>query len=65
MSRAGSRRDAPEGEDKPEPGIAADEPLAEWELEQLTSGDAAPPAAAEAAAVATPPAAEAAAEPSA
>ncbi|HJP76531.1 MAG TPA: 30S ribosomal protein S2, partial [Pseudonocardiaceae bacterium] len=61
MSRAG-RRDAPEGEDKPEPGIAADEPLAEWELEQLTSGDAAPAApAAEPAAVA----AEAGSEPSA
>jgi small subunit ribosomal protein S2 len=67
MSRAG-RRDAPEGEDKPEPGIAADEPLAEWELEQLTSGDAAPAAepvavAAEPAAVVAEPAA--ASEPSA
>jgi small subunit ribosomal protein S2 len=57
MSRAG-RRDAPEGEDKPEPGIAADEPLAEWELEQLTSGDAA--ATAEPASVAAEPAAVAA-----
>ncbi len=68
MSRAGSRRDAPEGEDKPEPGIATDEPLAEWELEQLTSGDAAPVAvAAEPAAVAAEPAepAEPAVEPSA
>jgi small subunit ribosomal protein S2 len=73
MSRAGARRDAAEGEDKPDPGIAVDEPLAEWELEQLTSGDvaAAPvepaavapaePAAVAPAAVAT----EAAAEPSA
>jgi small subunit ribosomal protein S2 len=51
MSRAG-RSSAPEGEDKPEPGIASDEPLAEWELEQLTSGEKAPAegAAAEAAA---------------
>jgi len=64
MSRAGSRRDAPEGEDKPDPGIAADEPLAEWELEQLTSGDAAPAAAAEPAPVAAEPAAPAV-EPSA
>jgi small subunit ribosomal protein S2 len=63
MSRAG-RRDAPEGEDKPEPGIAADEPLAEWELEQLTSGDAAA-APAEPAAATAEPAVVAAAEPAA
>jgi small subunit ribosomal protein S2 len=42
MSRAG-RSGAAEGEDKPEPGVGTDEPLAEWEQELLVrtaSGDA-------------------------
>src|SRR5213080_299661 len=34
MARAGQRT-APEGEEKPEPGVASDEPLAEWEQELL------------------------------
>ncbi|HWC82210.1 MAG TPA: 30S ribosomal protein S2 [Pseudonocardiaceae bacterium] len=38
ISRSGGRS-APEGQDKPDPAIAADEPLAEWELEQLTSSE--------------------------
>lgn len=40
IARSG-RGSAPVGEDKPEPAIAADEPLAEWELEQLTSSETA------------------------
>src|SRR5438445_11384051 len=40
IARSG-RGAAPEGADKPEAAIAADEPLAEWELEQLTSGETA------------------------
>jgi small subunit ribosomal protein S2 len=39
MARAG-RSGAPEGEDKPERGIATDEPLAEWEKELLVRADA-------------------------
>jgi small subunit ribosomal protein S2 len=38
MARAGQRT-APEGEDKPEPGVASDEPLAEWEQELLAGGE--------------------------
>ena len=41
MARAGSRgAAATDGEDKPDPGIATDEPLAEWEKELLVSSDA-------------------------
>ncbi|GGM39732.1 30S ribosomal protein S2 [Longimycelium tulufanense] len=39
MSRAG-RTAAPEGEEKPEPGVAAEEPLAEWEQELLAGATA-------------------------
>jgi small subunit ribosomal protein S2 len=35
MSRSGRSTTAAEGEDKPEPGVATDEPLAEWEQELL------------------------------
>ena len=38
MQRSGARRDAAEGQDKPE--VAADEPLAEWEQELLTTNTA-------------------------
>jgi small subunit ribosomal protein S2 len=38
MARAGQRT-APEGEEKPEPGVASDEPLAEWEQELLVGGE--------------------------
>jgi small subunit ribosomal protein S2 len=59
MSRAGRGNAAAEGAEKPEPGIATDEPLAEWELEQLTgAGKAAEPAAEPAAVPAAVPAAE-------
>jgi small subunit ribosomal protein S2 len=41
MARAGAGRSgSPDGDDKPEPGIATDEPLAEWEKELLVSSDA-------------------------
>ena len=33
MARSGARANAAEGEDKPEPSVASDEPLAEWEQE--------------------------------
>jgi small subunit ribosomal protein S2 len=36
MARAGARNGVPAGEDKPEPGVGTDEPLAEWEQELLT-----------------------------
>jgi small subunit ribosomal protein S2 len=42
MQRSGARRDAAEGQDKPE--VAADEPLAEWEQELLTNTTAEAPA---------------------
>src|SRR5215207_8455670 len=45
MSRAG-RSAAIEGEDKPEPGVATDEPLAEWEQELLVRNAAGETAAA-------------------
>ncbi|MGW6931929.1 30S ribosomal protein S2 [Lentzea sp. NPDC054927] len=38
MQRSGSRRDAADGQDKPE--VATDEPLAEWEQELLTTNAA-------------------------
>ncbi|MEU3271759.1 30S ribosomal protein S2 [Saccharomonospora sp. NPDC006951] len=47
MARSGRNGSAPEGQDKPEAGVAADEPLAEWELEQLAGADAAERSAAE------------------
>jgi small subunit ribosomal protein S2 len=64
MSRAG-RSSAPDGQDKPEPGVGTDEPLAEWELEQLTTPSDAPAAPATEATEAAAPtaAAEPAAEP--
>ncbi|HEX5114519.1 MAG TPA: 30S ribosomal protein S2 [Pseudonocardiaceae bacterium] len=40
MARAGARTGAADGEDKPEAGIATDEPLAEWEKELLVRADA-------------------------
>jgi small subunit ribosomal protein S2 len=53
MSRAGAgRASVPDGDDKPEPGIASDEPLAEWEKELLVRSDAATGAAEQAADVA-------------
>src|SRR5438874_1695300 len=39
MARAG-HSNAPEGQDKPEPGVASDEPLAEWEQNLLVNGEA-------------------------
>ncbi|KAA2260745.1 30S ribosomal protein S2 [Solihabitans fulvus] len=47
MARSGARN-APEGEDKPEPGVS-DEPLTEWEKELLTSSTPAEAPAAESA----------------
>ncbi|MGH3397890.1 MAG: 30S ribosomal protein S2, partial [Streptosporangiaceae bacterium] len=39
MARAGARNGkAADGADKPEPGVATEEPLAEWEKELLTKG---------------------------
>jgi small subunit ribosomal protein S2 len=39
MARAGARNgNAADGADKPEPGVATEEPLAEWEKELLTKG---------------------------
>jgi small subunit ribosomal protein S2 len=41
MARAGAGRSgSADGDDKPEPGIAEDEPLAEWEKELLVRSDA-------------------------
>jgi small subunit ribosomal protein S2 len=40
MARAGGRAAAADGDDKPDPGIATDEPLAEWEKELLVRADA-------------------------
>ncbi|MBO0840777.1 MAG: 30S ribosomal protein S2 [Sciscionella sp.] len=39
IARSGANSAAADGEDKPEAGVAADEPLAEWELEQLTGAN--------------------------
>ncbi|MDV6012792.1 30S ribosomal protein S2 [Haloechinothrix sp. LS1_15] len=36
MARSSARNGAAEGEEKPEPGVASDEPLAEWEKELLS-----------------------------
>ncbi|RZQ64807.1 30S ribosomal protein S2 [Amycolatopsis suaedae] len=40
LARSGRNGAAAEGQDKPEPGVASDEPLAEWEKELLVSADA-------------------------
>ncbi|WP_019818370.1 30S ribosomal protein S2 [Saccharomonospora saliphila] len=40
MARSGRNGSAPEGEEKPEAGVATDEPLAEWEQELLAGSDA-------------------------
>ncbi|HEX3591652.1 MAG TPA: 30S ribosomal protein S2, partial [Pseudonocardiaceae bacterium] len=40
MARAGARTSAADGDDKPDAGIATDEPLAEWEKELLVRADA-------------------------
>ncbi|HET6503077.1 MAG TPA: 30S ribosomal protein S2 [Amycolatopsis sp.] len=39
LARSGRNGSAPEGQDKPEPGVAADEPLAEWEKDLLVSSE--------------------------
>jgi small subunit ribosomal protein S2 len=68
IARAGVRNGVPDGEDKPAPGVAADEPLPEWEKELLVGQNApaapaaAAPAATEAAAAAPAAAAPAATE---
>src|SRR6476619_3797306 len=49
MARSAAQADAGRGEDGAEPAIGGDEPLANWERELLTGGDAAAAPAAEAA----------------
>ncbi|WP_309114508.1 30S ribosomal protein S2, partial [Saccharothrix sp.] len=44
MARSGARTAAADGADKPEPGVATDEPLAEWEQELLVGAEADKPA---------------------
>jgi len=39
LARSGARNGAAEGEEKPEAGVASDEPLAEWEKELLAGKD--------------------------
>ncbi|MFD2421346.1 30S ribosomal protein S2 [Amycolatopsis pigmentata] len=39
LARSGRNGSAPEGQDKPEPGVAAGEPLAEWEKDLLVSSE--------------------------
>jgi small subunit ribosomal protein S2 len=39
LARSGRNGSAPEGQDKPEPGVATDEPLAEWEKDLLVSSE--------------------------
>ncbi|GAA4662248.1 small subunit ribosomal protein S2 [Amycolatopsis bartoniae] len=39
LARSGRNGSAPEGQDKPEPGVASDEPLAEWEKELLAGNE--------------------------
>jgi small subunit ribosomal protein S2 len=58
IARAGVRNGVPDGEDKPAPGVASDEPLPEWEQELLVgqNAPAAPAAAAPAAGEAATPA---------
>ncbi|QWF82956.1 30S ribosomal protein S2 [Amycolatopsis sp. CA-230715] len=41
LARSGRNGSAVEGADKPEPGVASDEPLAEWEMEVLAGSEAA------------------------
>ncbi|MQA12151.1 MAG: 30S ribosomal protein S2, partial [Pseudonocardiaceae bacterium] len=41
LARSGRNGSAAEGEDKPEAGVASDEPLAEWEKELLVSANVA------------------------
>ncbi|SFA89866.1 small subunit ribosomal protein S2 [Amycolatopsis marina] len=41
MARSGRNGAAVDGQDKPEPGVATDEPLAEWEKELLAGSDSA------------------------
>ena len=40
MARSGARNGSADGAEKPEPGVASDEPLAEWEKELLVGADA-------------------------
>jgi small subunit ribosomal protein S2 len=42
LARSGAREAAAEGEEKPEAGVATDEPLAEWEKELLAGEGSAP-----------------------
>jgi small subunit ribosomal protein S2 len=42
LARSGRNGSAPEGQDKPEPGVATDEPLAEWEKELLSGSEGGP-----------------------
>ncbi|KAA9149973.1 30S ribosomal protein S2 [Amycolatopsis acidicola] len=44
LARSGRNGSAPEGQDKPEPGVATDEPLAEWEKELLAGNEGGQPA---------------------
>ncbi|MBN6033373.1 MULTISPECIES: 30S ribosomal protein S2 [unclassified Amycolatopsis] len=44
LARSGRNGSAAEGQDKPEPGVASDEPLAEWEKELLAGSENAPAA---------------------
>src|SRR5438067_8741393 len=39
LARSGRNGSAPEGQDKPEPGVASDEPLAEWEKDLLAGSE--------------------------
>jgi small subunit ribosomal protein S2 len=52
IARAGVRNGVPDGEDKPTPGLASDEPLPEWEQELLVGQNA--PSSAEAPATGRP-----------
>ncbi|AXB44247.1 30S ribosomal protein S2 [Amycolatopsis albispora] len=47
LARSGRNGSAAEGQDKPEPGVASDEPLAEWEKELLAGSENAAEAPAE------------------
>ncbi|NKQ56840.1 30S ribosomal protein S2 [Amycolatopsis sp. K13G38] len=44
LARSGRNGSAPEGKDKPEAGVASDEPLAEWEKELLAGSEGGQPA---------------------
>ncbi|GLY67088.1 30S ribosomal protein S2 [Amycolatopsis taiwanensis] len=49
LARSGRNGAAPEGQDKPEPSVAADEPLAEWEKDLLAGSEGGGEASAQAA----------------